>query len=96
LHGTKRALARYLVMRIALAAAVLALTAASAFAQTIQPAQPVVGPMQALGNIIRNPYAQPAPPHQGLQPGMPTAIPPNMIGVYPPGSIYTTGTNPGR
>lgn len=44
---------------------------------------PIPGPMQALGNIIRNPQAPPPPQPQQVtsQPlGLPTAIPPNMIG----------------
>jgi hypothetical protein len=68
-------------MRFAIAAPVLlALTIVPAAAQV---AQPVVGPMQALGNIIRNPNAQPAPPQPGRAPGLPTAVPPNTIGINP-------------
>jgi hypothetical protein len=46
---------------------------------------PLPGPMQSLGNVIRNPDAPPPPqpPQVTSEPlGLPTAIPPNMVGTY--------------
>jgi hypothetical protein len=73
-------------MRVALAIGILALSMASAWAQTSrreQPATVVPSPFQALGNIIRNRNTPPPQTSTGHSLALPTAIPPDTIGANP-------------